>query len=222
MPKWSQVPWGTVLTGITGTVALYGAVLSTLNYWRAGPRLSVLVHTGMIIVPSNDKRRFIQTEVTNYGDRPATLTNIALYHFEKPWSWAYLRNRATNTAVLNNPNPEKPFPYELKPGGVWCGLATGAGDREVGHERGLVFQPFPFASTKPKRKRVRFSPPGGRRWAPFGARGSSLDLVDPAQVSGPSHQLLARWRRDEWLGRVAADRGWSDRRISRFARVGRP
>jgi hypothetical protein len=28
MPKWSEVPWGTVITGV---IAIYGAVLSTVN-----------------------------------------------------------------------------------------------------------------------------------------------------------------------------------------------
>ena len=32
--------------------------------------------------------------------------------------------------------------------------------------------------------------------------GLSLDLVDPAQVSGPSHQLLAGRRRNEGTGPV--------------------
>jgi hypothetical protein len=33
MPKWSEVPWGTV---VTAAVALYGEVLSTFNFLRAG------------------------------------------------------------------------------------------------------------------------------------------------------------------------------------------
>jgi hypothetical protein len=51
---------------------------------------------------------------------------------------------------------------------------------------------------------------------------SILDLVDPTQVGGSSHQLLACWWRDEGLGRVGTDNGLDGRRISPFANVGRP
>jgi len=78
----------------------------------------------MVLVPSDDKRTFVLTEVTNYGDRPTTLTNIGISYFEKPWSWARLRNRTTMVAVLLDPNPAQPFPFELKPGGVWRGCTA--------------------------------------------------------------------------------------------------
>jgi hypothetical protein len=116
MPKWTEIPWGTVITGL---VPVYGAVLSTLNYHRAGPKLRFTVRTGMVLVPSDDKRTFIATQVTNYGDRPTTLTNIVFYYFETPWSWGRLRNRPTKAGVLNLPNPQQPFPWELKPGAMW-------------------------------------------------------------------------------------------------------
>src|SRR5260370_7270070 len=78
----------------------------------------------MVLVPSEDKRTFIQTEVVNYGDRSTTLTNITLFSFEKAWSWSRLRNRPTKAPVLNNPNAAQPFPCALKPGGIWRGLTA--------------------------------------------------------------------------------------------------
>lgn len=157
MPKWSEVPWGTVLTGITAIVALYGAFLSTLNFRRAGPKLRFEVRTGMILVPSNDKRSFVQTEVTNYGDRPTTLTNIALYYFDKRWSWAHLRNRSTKAAVLNDPNPSQPFPCELKPGGVWRGQTEQTPELVGWGTKGaLYFDLYHSHRAQPIRKRVRF------------------------------------------------------------------
>jgi hypothetical protein len=154
MPKWSEVPWGTV---ITGAVALYGAALSTFNFLRAGPKLRFTVRPGMVVVPSDDKKTFVQTEVTNYGDRPTTLRTIDLRYFEKPWSWARLRNRATKAAVLNNPNPAQPLPYELKPGAVWSGL-TAQEPQLVnwGTEGALYFDLYHSHRSKPVRKRVRF------------------------------------------------------------------
>jgi hypothetical protein len=155
MPKWSEVPWGTVITGL---VAVYGAVLSTLNYRRAGPKLRFEVWTGRVLVPSSDKKTYIQTKVTNYGDRSTTLTNIVAYHFEKPWSWARLRNRPTKAAVLVTPNPQQPLPWELKPGNVWNGLTeqelglVGWGTNGV-----LYFDVHHSHHNKTVRKRVRFA-----------------------------------------------------------------
>ncbi len=144
MPIWSEVPWGTAITLV---IAVYGAALSTLNFLRAGPKLRLNVRPGMVLVPSDDKRTFIQTEVTNFGDRPTTLTNIGIRYFEKPWSWEHLRNRATKAAVLNDPNPAQRFPFELKPGGflAWTDT-TGAAACRLGNKRGFVFRPLPLAS----------------------------------------------------------------------------
>jgi hypothetical protein len=142
---------------ITGLVAVYGAVLSTLNYPRAGPKLRFEVWTGMVLVPSTDKNTYIQTKVTNYGDRSTTLTNIVTYYFAKPWSWARLRNRATKAAVLKDPNPAQPLPCELKPGGVWSGLV--AQDPELvewGTKGALYCDLYHSHRTKPVRKRMRF------------------------------------------------------------------
>lgn len=73
----------------TTIVAWWGAILSTIvflwdtyKYVKAGPRLRFDARPGMVLMPSADKRIFIQTEVVNHGDRPTTLTNISLYYFE--------------------------------------------------------------------------------------------------------------------------------------------
>jgi hypothetical protein len=148
----------------TDFVAWWGAILSSIiflwdiyKYRNAGPKLRFHVQPGMIMLPSADKRTFIQTEVTNYGDRPTTLTNITFYYFEKPWSWARLRNRPTTAGVLNNPNPEQPFPCELKAGGVWRGLTEQKPELEAwGRKGALYFDLYHSHSTKPLRQRVTF------------------------------------------------------------------
>jgi len=110
---------------LTNFVAWWGAILSTVvfgwdvyKYLNAGPQLRFQVHTGMVLMPSEDKKRYVQTVVTNYGDRPTTLTTISLYYFEKRWSWAHWRNRPVTAAVLNDPNPGQRFPHKLAPGEV--------------------------------------------------------------------------------------------------------
>jgi hypothetical protein len=152
MPKWSQIPWGTVITGL---VAVYGAALSTLNYYRAGPKLRFEVQINMLTVPSTDKRKFIASKVTNYGNRPTTLTNITVFYFEKPWSWARLRNRPTTAAVLNLPNDQQPFPWELKLGAVWIGL-TPQDDIADWGSGVLYFDLHHSHRNKPLRRRVPF------------------------------------------------------------------
>jgi hypothetical protein len=89
----------TTSTFTTKFVAWWGAILSTTvflwdiyKYRHAGPKLWFRVQTGMALVPSDDKRTFISSEVVNYGDRPTTLTNLTLDYFEKPLSWAWLRD----------------------------------------------------------------------------------------------------------------------------------
>lgn len=148
-----------VWTVVTGLVALYGAVLSTLNFLRAGPKLRFAVRHGVIVVGSPDKRTFVQTTVTNHGDRPTTLTNIVIYYFERPWSWAWLRNHPTRMGVLNNPNPTRPFPLELAPGNVWQGLSEQTPELVAWGTKGAVYFGLHHSHrTKPKWKRVRFLP----------------------------------------------------------------
>ena len=147
----------------TRFVAWWGAALSTVvflwdiyKYLTSGPRLRFSVHTDLIIMPSYDQKHYVQTEVTNYGDRSTTLTNIELYYFEKPWSWAYWRNRPTTAAVLNIPNSFHSFPYELKPGNVWSGLTEQTPELKGWATKGvLYFYLHHSHHPKPVRQRVR-------------------------------------------------------------------
>lgn len=160
MPKWSEIPWGQVFTGITSATAI---VVSILSYRRAGPKLRFTVRTGVIktgwiLAPGPPPRqRYVLTEVTS--DRAVTLTTIDLCHFEKPWSWARLRNNhlKAQKAVLNNPNPEQPLPFELQPGGIWRGLTEETPElAEWGRKGVLYFDLYHSLRPKPVRKRVRF------------------------------------------------------------------
>jgi len=148
----------------TGIVAWWGAILSTIVFlWdiykfrTAGPKLRFSVRTGMqsINMPPYNGKKLIQTEVTNYGERPTTLTNIGLYYFEKPLSWARLRNRPTKAAILANPNPAQPFPCELRPGAVWRGLTEQVPEIEKWATKGIVYFDLHHShSDKPIRRRV--------------------------------------------------------------------
>ena len=137
----------------------YGAALNDVQFPSRASKLRLTVRTGMVVVPSDDKRMFMQTEITNYGDRPTTLRTIDLRYFEKPWSWARLRNRATKAAVLNNPNPGQPLPCELKPGGVWTGLTAQEPELVEWGTKGVLYcDLYHSASHQAGGKRVRFQP----------------------------------------------------------------
>ncbi|MGA8027638.1 MAG: hypothetical protein WB992_10860 [Bryobacteraceae bacterium] len=150
--------------GITKLVAWWGAVLSTIvflwdiyKYRKAGPRLRFRVRGGMTLVPSTDKRTFVSSEVTNYGDRPTTITNLCVAYFKKPLSFARLRKRATINAVVKNPLGGPALPFKLEPGNVWQGLAEQTPELEKwGREGLLYFELYHSHHTKPVRQRVRF------------------------------------------------------------------
>ena len=108
LASWSAAQWTAVIALLVG---LYGAVLSTLNFLRAGPKLRLNAHV--------DRGTVLQIDVDNYGGQSTTLTKIMIRYFENPRSWARLRNRATGTSLFIDPN--LPLPHELQPGGVWSG-----------------------------------------------------------------------------------------------------
>src|SRR5262249_9205125 len=60
MPKWAEVPLGTIITGV---VEVYGAVLGTLNFRRAGPKLRCEIRDGN----DADTSRWRQDVYTNRG-----------------------------------------------------------------------------------------------------------------------------------------------------------
>jgi hypothetical protein len=148
----------------TGIVAWWGAILSTVVFlWdvykfrTAGPKLRFSVRTGMqsINLPGFDGKTLIQTEVTNCGERPTTLRTVGLYYFEHPLSWSRFRNRPTKAAILPDPNPGRPFPFELKPGAVWTGLTEQIPEIEEWATKGILyFDLYHSHSEKPIRRRV--------------------------------------------------------------------
>ena len=155
----------------TKLFAWWGAGLSSVTflwdifkYFRLGPKLRFKVVPGMVLMPSDGQKTFIQTEITNCGDRPTTLTNITLSYFEKQWSWARLRNRPSRAAVLINPsipdsNVSQPLPCELKPGGVWRGLTAQEPQLEIWARNGvLYFDLYHSHDVKPIRRRLTLRP----------------------------------------------------------------
>jgi hypothetical protein len=112
----------------TSVVAWWGAILSTIvfgwdiyKYRTAGPKLRFTVQPDMktINVPTYEGKTVMMARVTNYGDRPTTITNLCYEYFEKK-----RKKIPDKAAVILTPSVERPLPFELKAGGVWNGVAV--------------------------------------------------------------------------------------------------
>lgn len=113
----------------TTIVAWWGAILASVvflwdvyKWWTAGPKIRFSVQTGMesINMPEYDGRTLILANVTNYGDRPTTITNLGFLYFKSFWS--QLRKRSDRAFIIPNPSTAQRLPFELKQGSVWSGI----------------------------------------------------------------------------------------------------
>lgn len=145
----------------TSIVAWWGAILSTIVFmWdiykhrTAGPRLRFTAQTGMetLNMPMYKGKTVILANVTNYGDRPTTITNLGYLYFDRP----FLRKRIPDkAAVVPNPSITQPLPFELKPGAVWMGIAIQDPQIEKWATTGILdMMLYHSHSQKPLRQRV--------------------------------------------------------------------
>jgi hypothetical protein len=115
----------------TKFVAWWGAILSTVGiawdiykFKTAGPKLRISVGTNMqgINMPQFKDKTLIMGNVSNLGDRATTITHFSFQGYKRKWLfWKTAIDGLS--AIVVNPNPAQPLPYELKPGAVWTGLA---------------------------------------------------------------------------------------------------
>jgi len=146
----------------TVIVAWWGAILSSIvfawdiyKYFHAGPKLRFSVQTGMktINMPLYDGKRVILANVTNYGDRPTTITNLGYLYFKKR---RFRRSRIPDkAAIVPNPSTAQPLPFELKPGTVWMGIAHQDTEIEEWATGGILYMALYHShSEKPLLRRV--------------------------------------------------------------------
>ncbi len=81
MPPW--IPWATIPSVITPLVALYGAVLSTINWRSAAAKDKRSIHvrlTSYMATYTNGAfgPRMVKIEAINVGQRPVTISELAL------------------------------------------------------------------------------------------------------------------------------------------------
>lgn len=117
------------LTG-TDIVAWWGAVIATIVLswdiykWKtSGPRLKFKVTPNMLVVgdPAREGKTFISANATNIGDRPTTITNLVIQHYNNYFNM--FRHKPSTSMIVVAPNTARPLPFVLQPGQVWQGLA---------------------------------------------------------------------------------------------------
>jgi hypothetical protein len=146
----------------TSVVAWWGAILSTIVFmWdiykhrTAGPKLRFTAQTGMesVNAPRYEGKTLILANVTNYGDRPTTITNLGYLYFKGK---RFLRKKAPDkAAIVPNPSTAQPLPFELKPGAVWMGIAIQDPQIEEWATTGILdMMLYHSHNQKPLRRRI--------------------------------------------------------------------
>jgi hypothetical protein len=145
----------------TTFVAWWGAILSSAaigwdiyKYRTAGPKLRLDVSTGMEAnMPAYKGKTLVMGNVTNYGDRPTTLTHFAFQGYDRKWRFWKAR-RADQSALVQTPNMVQSLPFELKPGAVWTGIALQE-KLETWGTKGIIYLYIHHShKKKPLRKKV--------------------------------------------------------------------
>jgi len=148
---------GTELVAWWGAIVATGLLLLEVYKWRAtGARLRLIVQSGMKLKghPTRDNETLISVCVTNIGDRPTTITTVALRHFLS-W-WDRFRKKASQNFIIPNPNlNHHTLPHVLEVGKEWIGGITQDSEIEKMIERGhLVVEVYDSVHRRPVVGRV--------------------------------------------------------------------
>jgi hypothetical protein len=160
-----------VTIDLTGFLAIWGAVLSTIAIvwdvykWRtSGPNLQMRVMTGMeaFNIPEYEGKTLIVAVVTNRGDRPTTITHLAVAYYDAWWK-AMLRKRSAANGWIATPSTTQRVPFELKPGVEWSGMIDQTKELEVWAREGWLYATIYHShDRKPIRQRISIQAPKAR------------------------------------------------------------
>jgi hypothetical protein len=97
--------------------------MNSLGLWAVLP-LALLFFTGLYLFgvnrPPYEGKTLIVVNVTNYGDRPTTITCVSYFYFK---GRRFLRKKHPDkSAFAPNLNLAQPLPFELRPGVLWAGI----------------------------------------------------------------------------------------------------
>jgi len=149
---------------LTDVVAWWGAAVATslliwdvYKYKNAGAKLKFRISPNMKFAPNPFRKQSEETlvvlRVVNTGDRPTTITTVALQQYQSRWSkW---RKKPKQTFLVPNPVISQPLPYVLNPGQEWGGGIEQTEDLEQWAKNGHLYCLIYHATeTKPIEQRV--------------------------------------------------------------------
>ena len=150
---------------ITDWLALYGACVSTFaicwaiyQWWTRGPRLAGHSSANVVFINSStvqSQQKHIFVTVSNRGNEPTTITNLALLGYN---TWVqYLRDRPSFTAVIPNGLSGYPLPGPLPVGSEWRSMCVQNAELEQ-HTRSKVMCFAIYHTFSQKAYRVRIPP----------------------------------------------------------------
>jgi hypothetical protein len=122
----------------TVAISVYAAVVATavavwdvVKWKMQGPNLEVEVQSGMKLYGNGapDENDYVVMRVTNRGDRPTTITNMAYLLYRDDFVARWSRNSSSFAAIVPNPSQAQPLPFVLPPGAQWVGM--GLEDAEI-------------------------------------------------------------------------------------------
>jgi len=148
---------------LTTAVAWWGAIIATMVFvwdiykWaNRGPRLEYDVKTNMKTFGDQTREgmTFITVRVSNTGDGSTTIENMGFLHYH---NWILrLARKPSFAAVVTNAGAPGPIPYEIKPGGIWDGMAQQDEDLVLKANKGRLYcSIYHSGSKKPIMRRVK-------------------------------------------------------------------
>jgi hypothetical protein len=138
-------------------LAWWGAIVSTLVLgwdiykWKTtGAKLTITASANMesYNIPEYEGKTLVTANVSNVGDRPTTITTVALVLYKSKFHKFF--NKSSKVFVLPLPSSAQPLPFVINPGEIWTGIGEQDEDIQAMSAEGvLVWQIFHSQSRKP-------------------------------------------------------------------------
>lgn len=94
------------------------------KHHTSGPKLRMTVGVNMMgqNIAAYEGKLLVMARVSNFGDRPTTLTHFAVQGCKRNW-WGRERTVKGQHGIIVSPNSYAEVPFELRPGMEWAGFA---------------------------------------------------------------------------------------------------
>ena len=135
MPTTTVVAWIGAVSGVSG-------LMWDFYKWKAsGPKLSVSVKPGMVMLERGKRRQsdeeFVAVRIQNSGTAATTIVALGLSTFDS-W-WDRKRLKRSKCAVVPSPQTAFPLPHKLGVGEEWGGMLIQKGAFEEMRSTGKLW-----------------------------------------------------------------------------------